>query len=89
MGALVERAIAHVRRRLMGQSDRQQQPAVEGEFPHRVIAIVGEIDASVGGDVRTVRVGEDAVAPGSQELSVPVEHHDRMRPAYEGIDVVR
>src|SRR5205085_3552331 len=51
-------------------------------------AIVGQIDRIVRPHMDAVRARILAFAPGPQEVSVAVEHHDRVLAATEGIDIV-
>jgi hypothetical protein len=88
MGAAVERLAGHVGRRLAGNAERQQHLAVERAVPHGMVAVIGQPDRVVGRDMDAVRPGEDAFAPGAQQIARAVEHRDRVVAAVEGVDIV-
>jgi hypothetical protein len=53
-----------------------------------VVGIVGQPEGLVGREMGAVRAREQAFAPRAQEIAVAIEHHHRVRPAIEDIDVV-
>src|SRR5215472_15388015 len=92
MRAVVERLAAHEGGRLARNADRQQHSAVERAMAHRMVAIVRQPDRVVERDMHAVRLamgpGEDAFAPGAQQIAVVVEYRNRMLAAIEGVDVI-
>src|SRR5262249_50942770 len=60
----------------------------QGAVADRVVAVIGQPDRIVSPHMDAVRPGKDAFAPGTQEIAVPVEHHDRVLAAIKGIDVI-
>jgi TolB-like protein/class 3 adenylate cyclase/lipoprotein NlpI len=88
MGAAVKRLAAHIGLGRARDAQGHQHPAVECAMPDRVVAVVGQPDRVVRREMDAVRPGEDAFAPGADEIAVAVEHRDRMRAAVEGIDPV-
>ncbi len=88
MGALAKRPSAHEGRRLTRDPDGEQDLPVERALAHRVIAIVGEVDRVVRREVQPMRMLEDALAPGAQDIAVAVENDHRMVAAVKRIDIV-
>src|SRR5437762_2154622 len=88
MRTAVKRLAAHKGRRLSRNPDRQQDAAVEGAAAHRVIAVIGQPDRVVGRHVDAMGPGEDALAPGAQQIASLIEDRDRVIAAIEGVDIV-
>src|SRR5689334_973948 len=85
IGAALRR-IARVAR-LIQRPEQPQQLAVERERAHRMVRIVGAIDdILVDGDA--VWTGEDAFAPGTDELTVRGVDDDRVIAAIKDIDAI-
>ena len=75
--------------RLVHGAEREQQLALRGELPHRVVAVVGAVDAAVRADGDAVGpVGELALAPRGEELARVVVDHDRVVAATDQEDAV-
>jgi hypothetical protein len=88
MSAPVQRVAAHIRGRFARHADLQQHPAFEGHVTDGVIAVVGAPQRVIRRDMDAVRAGEQALAPGSQEIAGAIEDDHRMLAAAEDIDVV-
>ena len=58
------------------------------EDAHRVVAVVGAVQAVLAIDVDAVRRAEDALAPGIEELALLVEDDHRVLAAVEHVDAV-
>src|SRR5690349_13849115 len=79
---------AHEGRRLAGNSNGELDPSCGGALAHGVIAVIGAIERVTCVDVEPVRAAEHALSPGAQEVSLAVEHHHRMFPAVENVNLV-
>ena len=88
MGTAVKRLAAHKWRRLAGNAELEQDLAVQGDLAHEMAAIVGQEHRVVGRHVNAVGPRILALAPGSQETALSVEHDHRVLAAIEHIDVV-
>ena len=66
----------------------EEQLARGRELADRVVEVVGQVDRVVGADGDAVRPREQPLAPGAQELAVPVEDDDRMLAAVEDVHAV-
>src|SRR3977135_3559569 len=85
MGAAVERLAAHIGGWLAGDAQGHQHAAGPCSTPRGVVAVIGQPDRVVGRDMNAVRPGEDALAPGAQQIAVLVEYRDRVVAAIEGV----
>ena len=83
MGAAVEGLPAHELRCFARYADLHQHAALGRQAPNRMVTIIGAVNRSVRSDVYAVRVGEDVLAPGPQEIALAVEHHHWMGSAVE------
>src|SRR5215469_6676716 len=86
--AAVKRLTAHIGRGLAGDADLEQQFAVERALAHEMSAVIGQIDRVVWPHMDAVRPRILPLTPRAQEISVTVEHDDRVLPAREAVDVV-
>ena len=88
MRAAVERLAGHIGLGLARDAEFKENLAVERTFSDEMPAVVGQIDRIVRPHMDAVRPRIEPLAPRSEEISVAVEHHDRMFAAIEAIDVV-
>src|ERR1019366_7613641 len=88
MRTTVERLAAHEGGRFAGAAKRQQHLTVQCALPHRVVAVIGEKHRTVGGHVQTVSSREQSLTPGSQEISLTIEHHHWVLAAIEQVHII-
>src|ERR1700740_3583467 len=92
MRTVVKRLAAHEGGRLSRNAERHQDAAIERAMAHRMVAVVRQPDRVVGRDMHAVRLAmrprKDALAPGAQQVAVPVEDRNRIVAAIEGVDVI-
>ena len=86
--AAMERLAAHEGRGLAGHADGEVDLALGRAAAHAVVAVVGAVEVVVRIDVQAVRALEDALAPGAQEVALPIEHHHGVLAAIEDVDLV-
>src|SRR6516164_6901209 len=79
---------AHEGCRLAGNSNGELDASRGGALAHGVIAVIGAIECVVGVDVEPVRAAKHTLPPGAQEVSLAIEHHHRMFPAVENVNLV-
>jgi len=84
MGATAKRYSAHAPGRFTAGPKRQQNLAVGGAFPNRMIKSIGQPDTVVGTNRYRVRVGKSPlVAPGAEKFTVLIYHDHRTIAAIE------
>ena len=89
MGAAVERVAGETGRGFAGRADGHDDLAFRRALAHRGAEIVGEVEHVIGAGRGAVSIDEtDVLAPGAQELAVPIEHDHGMGAAVEHVDVV-
>src|SRR3989304_1281941 len=87
-GGPFEGLAALERRRLVGVADGQEQFAFWGELADRVVAVVRQPDLAVGPDGDAVGAADEPLAPGAEEVPLPIEHDDRGLAPVEDVHVV-
>src|SRR5215471_11140935 len=88
MRTAVERFTAHILGGLAGHADLEQHLAVERAFADKMPTVVSQIDRIVRPHMDAMRPRVLPFAPGTQEIAVAVEHHDRVLAPIEGKDIV-
>src|ERR1051325_298581 len=88
MGAAVERLASQEWGRLARNAECHQHAAIERAVAHGMVAVIGQPDRVVRRDMHAVRPGEQALAPGAQQVAVLVKHSDRVLAAVEGVDIL-
>ena len=88
MGAAVEGVAAHEWRRLAGDAQGEDDATVQIALAHRVVAVVGQIDAVVRPHGDAVGPWVGSLAPRTEEIAVLVKYDHRVLAPIENVNVV-
>ena len=88
VGAAVEGVAAHERRRLAADAKGEDDGAVQLTLAHRVVAVVGQVDAVVRPHRYAVGPGVHTLAPGPEEIAVLIKDDHGVFAPVENVDVV-
>jgi hypothetical protein len=75
VGGPVERLAALEPCRRVRVPEGQQELPLPGELPDRVVAVVGQPDQVVGADGDRMGPADEPLAPGAEEVALPVKDH--------------
>src|SRR5262245_35650670 len=88
MRAAIEGLAALIGRRLVWNTQGENDFSIQGALSHRMITVVAQENRFVGSYSGAMRPFKYALSPRAQKAPIPVEDDDRMRAAGETIDLI-